>query len=272
MRRLSEQQQRLAALILEPDRSVGDDELLDLLHFSDAALARERLAAYVNGYPARIFEALDEAFPAVRHLAGDTAFGEIVRRYAARVPAGIYSLSDAGAELPGFLASDPIGARLPFVADLAALEWRIALAFHAHERSRLDPSPLADWSLEQWEIARIELQPSVAIVRSAWPILDLWNLRDTAVSEIDLELVGRAQVVLVFREEFSVSCELVDSAQAVVIEALLEGAPLGAALERLAATSDEGADVSADISADISLWFAAWVARGLIVDCRVAPT
>ncbi len=263
MRRLSEQQQRLAALILEPDHSVSDDELLELLRFSDAALARERLSAYVNGYPARICEALDEAFPAVRHLAGETAFGEIVRRYAARVPEGIYSLSDAGAELPGFLASDPIGERLPFLADLAALEWRIALAFHAHERSRFHPSPLADWGHEQWEIARIELQPSVAIVRSAWPILDLWDLRDTPVSEIDLELAGRAQAVLVSRDGFSVSCDLVNSAQAVVIEALLEGAPLGAALERLAATSDEVADVSA--------WFAAWVARGLIADCRAAP-
>jgi hypothetical protein len=274
MQRLREQQQRLAAFILEADRPSRDDELLELVGFSDATLARERLAAYVNGYPARIFEALDESFPAVRHLAGDAAFGEIVHRYASRVPCGIYSLSDAGAALPEFLASDPVGQRLPFVADLAALEWRMALAFHAHERSPFDPARLADWGLEQWEGATIELQSSVAVVRSAWPILDLWNLRETPISEIDLDLAGRAQIVLVSRDGFSVGCDLIESAQAVVLEALLEGVTLGAALERLAPASDEGADESAASAVStapaVSKWFAAWSARGLIVDCRAA--
>jgi hypothetical protein len=266
MQRLKDQQQRLAAFILEPDRPARDDELLGLLGFSEVSLARERLAAYVNAYPARIFEALDESVPAVRHLAGDTAFGEIVRRYASRVPRGIYSLSDVGAELPGLLASDSIGQRLPFLADLAALEWRIALAFHAHQRSPFDASLLAGWGLEQWEGATIELQSSVAVVRSAWPILDLWNLRETPISEIDLELAGRAQTVLVSRDGFSVSCDLVENAQAVVLEALLEGVTLGVALERLATTSTEGADEST--ASAVSTWFSAWTARGLIVDCR----
>jgi hypothetical protein len=281
MQRLREQQRRLAALILEPDRPASDDELLGLVGFSDAALARERLAAYVNGYPARIFEALDESFPAVRHLAGDAAFGEVVQRYSSRVPRGIYSLSDVGAELPAFLASDPIGERLPFLADLAALEWRIALAFHAHERAPLDPSSLAGWGLEHWERATIELQSSVAVVRSIWPILDLWNLRETPISEIDLELAGRAQTVLVSRDGFSVSCDLLDCAQAVVLEALLDGATLGVALERLATPSEEDADestASAGSTASavstapaVSKWFAGWAARGLIVHCRAAP-
>ncbi len=259
MQRLREQQRRLAALISEPGGATNGADELSLVTPADAAAARERLEAYTHGYPARIFEALDEAYPTVRHLVGDSAFAELARRYAPRAPAGIYSLSDIGAALPDVLRSDPVAQRFPFLSDLAALEWRVVRAFHAYEKAPFDVASVSGWSLDAWQGARLELQPSVAIVRSQWPLLDLWNLRETPIADIDLDLVGRAQDVLVTREGYAVRCDLVDPAQAMVLLALLEGATLGDALERLASTSDDVADVSA--------WFAAWAARGLIASC-----
>jgi hypothetical protein len=144
--------------------------------------------------------------------------------------------------------------------DLAALEWRVVVAFHARERAPFDARPLAHWGLERWERARVVFQPSVALARSLWPILDLWELRETPIAEIDLEVDGRPQDVLVSRSGAAVLCELVEPAEAVVMAALLSGFRLGEALERLAAASEEVADVSS--------WFAAWGGRGLIADCR----
>ena len=205
-------------------------------------------------------EALDEAYPAVRHVVGGTAFAELVRRYAPSVPTGLYSLTDVGSELPRCLTTDVLTAGLPMLPDLAALEWRVLRAFHAHERAPFDPASVTHWGLDQWERARVVFQPSVALVRSAWPILDVWELRETPIAEIDLEVEGRPQNVLVSRNGAGVVCEPVESAEAVVMEALLESVPLGESLERLVVASEDVADVSG--------WFAAWGSRGLIAECR----
>jgi len=260
MPRLREQQTWLASLVLEPERPADDRELLRHVAIANGSDARERIAVYVDGYPARLLEALDEAYPAVHHVIGDAAFGALVRRYAPSVPSGIYSLTDVGSELPRFLASDVLTARLPMLPDLAALEWCVLRAFHAHECSAFDATSLAHWGLDQWESACVVFQPSVSLVRSAWPIHDLWELSETPIASIDLEVEGRPQDVLVSRSGASVVCELVEPPQAVVVGALLEGLTLGDSLARLAVANEEVADVSG--------WFAAWAGRGLIAECR----
>jgi hypothetical protein len=262
MRALREQQRRLAAFILEPESAARDADAIGVVRPARGEALAERLDAYVNGYPARIFDALDEAYPAVRHLLGDGAFGELSHRYGRLVPARVYSLNDVGADLPAFVATDPVATRFPFLGDLAALEWQIVRAFHAREKERFDIGSLAGWSLEAWASARLELQPSVSVVRSAWPILDLWSLRETPQRSIDLEVVGRPQDVLVARDGFSVRCELLERAQAVVLEALIDGVTLGDALERLEAADAEVVDVSG--------WFATWAGRGLVTGCVAA--
>ena len=259
---LREHQRRLAAVILAPDRAARDAASLGLAPPASGAPLAERLDAYVVGYPARIFDALDESFPALHHLLGEVAFGELAERYCRRAPPHLYSLNDVGAELPAMLAGDPLAERLPFVVDLALLEWRIARAFHAREKPPFDTRALAGWGLEDWERALLELQPSVAVVRSEWPVLDLWSLRETPRSSIDLAVEDRAQNVLVSRDGLSVRCELVDAPQALVLDALIEGATLGAALASLEATDGEVVDVSE--------WFAAWTSRGLIAGCAAS--
>src|SRR5262249_52105235 len=119
----------------------------------------ERLGVYAGGYPVRVQEALAETYPAVAHLVGDGAFAGLVRRFVAAVPLCSYNLNDAGVELPAFLRHDRLSVGLPFLPDLARLEWQLACAFHAHEQTPLDPSAVAAWSLDQWQQAVVRFQP-----------------------------------------------------------------------------------------------------------------
>jgi hypothetical protein len=262
---LVDHQRWLASLILAPERVDRDVAgAVRPIALDDVERARTRLHAYVDGYPARLFEALEEAFPAVRTVVGEDELRALVARYRVAIPTGIYSLSDVGVNLPSFLATDPLSARLPFLPDLAALEWAVLRAFHSFERERFDPATAAGWGLDAWERARLELQPSVAVQASVWPILDLWTLRDTQRDErraIDVVLEGRPQSVLVSRSRLTVACEIVSPAKARLLDALLSGATLGEATETCAETTDEPLDVGA--------WFAEWAARGLVVDCRL---
>jgi len=265
LRSLEDHQRWLASLILEPERLTDDvREAVSPVALDDVEVARVRLGAYAGGYPARIVEALEEAFPAISMILGAEAFRDLARRYRPQVPAGVYSLSDVGVNLPAFLHNDELAERLPFLAELAALEWAWLRAFHAFECERaFDPASALGWGLEEWARTRLTFQPAVAVVQSRWPILDLWNLRETPPEqrrEIDLALEGRSQNVLVRRDGLRVSIDLVSSAEARLLAALLGGATLGEAIESLAELIEEPLDVTT--------WFAEWTARALVVDCR----
>jgi hypothetical protein len=220
----------------------------------------ERLAVYVNGYPARVQEAIEESFPAVTHLIGHRATHELVERYLHALTRHSYNLNDVGAKLPGFLCRDLLCARFPFLPDLARLEWAINQAFHAHQRAPLDPASLATWTDAQWQRAVLHFQPSVALVCSPWPIRDLWAARETPREAIDLDLRDRPDQVRVWRTGLEVHCTSVGRDEALLLETLLAGQTLGAAMERLAANNGDSASVSA--------WFTDWMRQGLLVACE----
>jgi putative DNA-binding protein len=227
---------------------------------SDAGM--ERLRVYAGGYPVRVQEALAETYPAVAHLVGDGAFAGLVRRFAAAVPLHSYNLNDAGRELPQFLRRDRLTADLPFLPDLAELEWHVARAFHAHEQAPLDPAAVAGWGLDEWQHAVMRFQPWVALVTSDWPIRELWECRETPVEAIDIDLRGRGDRVLVRRAGYAVACESLEEHEADVLSALRAGETLGTALAALAERENGAADVSS--------WFARWMALHMITSCRAA--
>ena len=241
-----------------------------------------RLAVYADGYLARIREALAEVYEAVHHVLGDEAFTALAEAYAARHPSHEYNLSFSGRSLPAFLAAWPLTKDLPFLPDLAALEWRVCEAFHAFDAPPVDVGGLARVPAQDWERLRLVVQPSAAVVDSPWPILELWSARRQPRHEVDIPLLGRPQCVLVFRQQDRVRCELIDQPQRRLLAALQAGRTLGEACAEVAAASPPEAGttplgVVADGSAadrrsrptepgtpPLAQWFAAWGRAGLI--------
>lgn len=255
---LREAQERMASLILHPGR-VERAAPEDLIAAPPRGDRDERLAVYVNGYPARVEESLEESFPAVAHLIGHRAMRELVARYVPALTRHSYNLNDVGAELASFLRRDPLSRQFPFLADLAQLEWAVARAFHAHEQAPLDVGPLATWTEAQWQHAVLRFQPSVALVCSRWPIRDLWEARETPIEAIDIDLRGRPDRVLVRRAGFDVECESLPPDEAAAVTALLAGQRLGEVTRML---ERQGCDPAA-----VSAWFGCWMRKGMIAGC-----
>ena len=256
--------QRWVKSRVRPDGDAPSGAPLDILNPQRGTPGAERLAVYAGGYVARIRQALAEAYEAVRHVVGARAFTELARGYAGRHPSQHYNLSLAGRHLPAFLAEWPLTLTLPFLPDLARLEWAVRQAFHAFEAPPLDPRRFARLPLEDWGRARVVFQPSVGLIASAWPILDIWAARTRQRSAIDIELVNRPQRILVFRQQLEVRCELLDERRYALLAGLLAGRPLGTACGELAVQAGHEAPLP------VTDWFAGWAARGLIIDCEVA--
>src|SRR5262249_22511848 len=103
-----------------------------------------------------------------------------------------FDLARAGDLLPLYLERDAFGRQLPFLPDLARLERRVAEAFVAPDAALLTAADLRGSTPD--EVARLPLRlaPGAAVVRSDYPLFDLWICRterdDGAVS---IELAGR---------------------------------------------------------------------------------
>jgi hypothetical protein len=221
---------------------------------------RRRLAVYTDGYPARMHEALREAFPALAHIVGARTFAEFVDRYCAAVDIPATNLNSIGEMLPEFLCNDIAAHELPFLPDLARLEWLVQQAFHATHAVPIDPAAMHPPAGRGWEDVCLDFQPGLGVVRSAWPVLDLWQARDTPRGEIDINLTGRPQNVVVWRDGFEVRCDAVSDAEATVLHSLRNGMTLGQAIARIESEIVDPASVAG--------WFAGWLQTGRIVAAR----
>lgn len=256
---LQEVQRWMISRILPPERSSAASPEVELNPQAGDPGA-DRLSVYSGGYLARMEEALEEAYPAVRRVAGRKGFHALAHGYAARHPSHSYNLSRAGLHLPEFLKTHPLTGELPFLPDMARLEWAVVEAFHAFDQPPLDPAHLSAIPPQDWERIRLVFQPSVHRIASAWPVLDIWEARAQPVSEIRIEIVNRPQRVLITRRSFEVRCELLDELQDRALAALLEGKSLGETCELLA--EQAGGDPP------LTEWFSRWSGSGLITGIR----
>lgn len=249
-------QRWMKAKILPAERagaSLGDIPL----NPQGGAPGAERLAVYSGGYLARIQEALEEAYPAVRQVTGRLSFGGIARSYAARQGSSDYNLSRSGKHLPEFLKEYLLTKELPFLPDLAKLEWKVAEAFHAFDGPPASFSQLAAIPADRWEKVRLRFQPSAGLVASPWPLLDIWEARDKPVKEVKIELEGRPQTVLVYRKQLQVRCELINERQADALVQLMSGKTLGEFSDWLSKEDPPSEPL-------LGGWFARWGSSGLL--------
>jgi len=263
MSELRSLQQRLAAEILDAaaGRTPRSDDLAKDLRLPAGVDANTRLAVYRDGYPARIVDALRNVYPAIAKICGTGSFAALAQRYIRENDIEAVSLNQIGAQFPTHCERDPLMAELPFLADLAALEWSALCALHCAESPPIDPAVFGAWNMDDWERVVLRFQVSARVMRSRWPIHDLWAARDMPRDEIDIAIEARPQDVLIHRRGYEVECRLLHAAEAIALNVLLTAAPLGEAMQSVA---EAGADT------DVAQMFASWLGAGLIVAARLA--
>jgi uncharacterized protein (UPF0276 family) len=219
----------------------------------------ERIKVYAEGYPIRIEEALKEVYESVRHVIGANSFHQLAHAYALHHPSKDYNLTLTGRHLPRFLETYPVTQELAFLPDLAKLEWAIAEAFHSPLKPALNPAQLAGLSEIDWDEIQISFQPSLHLMASHWPVLDIWKARKLAIEEVKIDLMNRPQILMVFRHDLKVQCELIVEAQYRLLQGLISGLSLGKVCEMLAEWSPEG-------ELPLAEWFSVWNSYGLITN------
>lgn len=220
----------------------------------------DRVAVYQRMYAIRRREALQEDFPAVRAVVvaqgGDVAFRALALGYAEAEPSTSWALEHHGAGFAAYL--DGLGR--PALADLARLEWAEVLAQLAPLAPTIDAARLA--AVPPGQQAAVRLQPAPA-ARLLWLDHDVhgWRLAYEAARApaADEDPPLRRTPFVVTRAGFVVRWWRLADDEARLLGPLLDGAPLGAAIERGA---EQATDAAAFI-AQVPGWLQRFVAEGV---------
>jgi hypothetical protein len=194
-----------------------------------------RFSVHRNNLHAGLIDVLSARYPVIQRLVGEDFFSAAASIFAAAHPPRTPVLIEYGAGFPAFLESFEPARGLPYLVDVARLEWLRHVAYHAADQTPVAAASLAGVPPEVAGGLTFAFHPSAGLIASPFPIVSIWetNTSDQQVRPIGPELPGEA--VLVIRPELDVSVLRLDAAEHAFTAALAVGQTLGQAMGKAAA-------------------------------------
>jgi hypothetical protein len=240
MSELLESQRGFAAALRDAEASSRASRWLA----GDAALVTQRLAIYRANAAASAAKALAAAYSVLRQVVGDEFFDGLARDYLRAWPSACGNLYEYGGEFAAFLAQFPHARSLPYLPDLARLEWLVHRAYGAADAQPWDPAGLIAVAPESPGAIRFEWAAGTAVMNSAFPIAHIWTIHQPEHAgefTVDWSVAERA---LVARAGLRVTVTALEVGDAAFIIAALAGGTLDDAATA-ALTADPAFDLGA---------------------------
>lgn len=186
----------------------------------------KRFRVYRNNVFASLVNTLRARYPVIERLVGEDFYEAAARHFIEAHPPRSPMLIDYGEGFSAFLESFEPADTLPYLADVARLEWLRQRAYHAADRKALGLSDLARAPSDRASALTFEFHPSTALIVSPYPIVSIWetNAHDAETRPIGPDLTGEA--ALVVRPDYDVLVVRLDEAEHAFTTALYEGATL----------------------------------------------
>lgn len=199
----------------------------------------KRFNIYRNNVISTVIDALRDTFPVVRSLVGDEFFSAIARAYFDLNPMKSPLLFRYGDTFGDFLDEfPPVQKSVPYLGDVSRLEYARLQAYHAADAEPLEVAALGTVPSELMADIRLEAHPSVALVRSNFPIVSIWGASNDHIDHEDVDL-DRREDALIKRPQFSVDTVLLPKDGACFLSELLSGRTLGEATIAASAEYEE---------------------------------
>ena len=245
--------------LLELQRDFASDILNGAADKTGVCLRSEKfsgeqlLQVYRNNFFLSLTSALRDIYPVVNKLVGDGFFNYTAEQFIRQHPSISGNLHNFGSGFANFLSSFKPAAGLPYLADIARLDWAYHLAFHAADVATLAPEKLAQIPTDRYGEMRLAISPSVSLLQSDHPIFSIWefsNRDDDNDTGLDLDIGG--QSVLVHRPLLDVKVLLLDAGEHLFLSALANRQILSIAVEPVV-DKDPQFDLNATLSKHFSI-------------------
>ena len=212
----------------------ANESIADQLLPSDTLSTSERLAIYRSSVHGIHTTALGEIYPVCKRLVGTKFFEAMCDRYIPAHVSNSPNLQDYGGTFAAFIADFKPAQTLPYLPDVARLEWAWHNAFHAVDETGLDTTSLEGLADEEKPHIVFRLPVSGTLLSSRYPIHRIWEINQPDYpGEESVSLADGAVRLLVWRQAYAMRIDLVDDDSWPLLEALVNETPLGELPERL---------------------------------------
>lgn len=189
----------------------------------------QRFAVYRNNVVAGLIDALSERFPVCLRLVGEEFFRAMAQCYVRVSLPRTPMLFEYGEDFSEFVSGFEPARGLPYLPDVARLEYAMGRAYHAEDAAPLPLDVVRSLPPERLEAATASFHPSLQVVPSNYPIVSIWraNMAPNPPQSLTLD---HAEDALVVRPRLVVEAHALPAAGSVFIETLMSGGTFGEAL------------------------------------------
>ncbi len=228
-------QSSFAAALLDPDlpAPVG----LTAWNGSDPT---QRFRVYRNNVIVSLIDALADSFEVTQELVGEEFFRAMARLYAYAHPPQSRLMAFYGAGFPDFIESFPPAAGLPYLADVARLEYRRIVAYHAADVPGVSAEAVAVALADETALPNLAvmLHPSLSVLTSNSAVVSLWAAHQ-GILDLSMVAPDASEIALILRHGLDVEVQQISGAAGIFLCELQDGASLGrAAAEVMAIEAD----------------------------------
>lgn len=236
---LADVQRRMARAVLTGDPAAAAETATALRPGRIPAAAR--LEIHRANVAISLVKALEAAFPVVARRVGPQSFRATARAFVERHPPRRPQLSTYGDRFPAFLDQVGPARTLPFLADVARLEWARVEALFAADSPPLAPEALAGVAEAEAPSIVFHPHPSLRLVASPHPIQAIWAANQ-AERPARVDRAAGGETVLLLRRGAAVTAEVISPAEAAFLSTILDGRALAEA-----SAAAEAADPAHDL-------------------------
>lgn len=197
----------------------------------DTISAEARLRVHRHHVRHSLGVALAATFPTVQAVVGEDFFRAMARTFVEQALPAQPVLAEYGADFPRFVAAWAPARTLPYLPDVARLDWALNEAWQASEEGRLSASMLAALPPEHLPLLRLGLSAGTSLVVSPFPVDRIWTASQPTTPDEEVTLHGEARL-LVLRQADDAAFVRLSPGEAALVEAIAEGESIEVAAGR----------------------------------------
>lgn len=208
--------------------------MLDAVEAAHGSKER-RLGVYRTNTLNSLSDVLASAYPVVERIVGPRFFRALAEAFIAAHPPQQPVLYRYGGDMADFLQSFEPTQELPYLADVARLEWARIESYFAADIAPLDPQRFAEVPPVRLGEVAFTLHPSAGLISAAFPVFEIWSVNQPdheTVPEIDFSVHENG---LIFRRDHLVTQRVLGPGAFAWLESLKHGHALGEATEQASA-------------------------------------
>jgi hypothetical protein len=152
----------------------------------DTLTAEQRFGIYKGSVHGILTQALGTMFPVCEALVGEEFFSKMCDLFVNEYPPKSSYFAEYGSDLPHFLSTFEHVKDIPYISDIARLEWARQTVWHAQDNQDVDFSSLATLDEDQQSKVIFQLSKKMRLIQSDYRIDELWFAHQDD-SDISLE-------------------------------------------------------------------------------------